>query len=218
MPVPAAAVIISLCLIFLLASIFSDENVRFGYVLVPLFAALFWFGGFLPYTYLATTIPILIFMGVIGFMRGQLKYKWGFVGTSSGILIKLVFFLIVVQLVIGYTASIGMFTDAVFATPVNDYSTYTLENAEAAFGEYSSELNITNVIANSLMMVWAIFIIIWNMMSAVFCIAPFLWNNFGLGATATGRAFVLLLQAGIYVIYGLELFNMYYRPYKPLEV
>jgi hypothetical protein len=205
--------IIALSFIFLLASIWSEENVRFGYVLVPLMAAFFWWAGFLPFAYLTTVIPLLIFMGVISFMRAQLKVKWGFYGTGGGILYKLVFFLIMVQLAIGYVNGLGLFTTNIAAAPQNQYTTYNITTANSTFAPVSSGLDIADAISNGAKMMWMMFSVLWSMLSSVFLIYPTLVNTFGIPASLS-----LILQAGIYVIYGLELVNMVFKPSKSVEV
>jgi len=206
--------IIALSFIFLLSSIWSEENVRFGYVLVPLMTGFFWWAGFLPFAYLTSIIPLLIFMGVISFMRAQLKVKWGFFGTGGGILFKLVFFLIMVQLAVGYVNGMGIFNENMASAPANDaYSTYTLENANESFAHASSGLDIVDAITNGIQMAWMMFRVLWSMLASIFFIYPTLVGIFGIPANLS-----VILQAGIYIIYALELFNMIYKPSKVVEV
>jgi hypothetical protein len=205
--------IIALSFIFLLASIWSEENVRFGYVLVPLTAAFFWWAGFLPFGYLATVIPLLIFMGLIAFMRAQLKVKWGFFGTGGGILYKLVFFLIMVQMAIGYVNGMGLFNDSMAMTPSNDYTMYNITGAESQFGESSSTMSTIDMVSNGLELAWTMFRVLWSMLASVFFIYPTLVTAFGVPASLS-----LILQTGIYIIYALELINMVFKPSKSAEV
>jgi hypothetical protein len=204
---------IAVSFLFLLASVWSEENVRFGYVLVPLLAAFFWWAGMLPFAYLTTVIPLIIFMGVIGFMRGQLKYKWGVLGTGGGLLYKLVFYLIMIQMAIGYINGIGMFGDSFAATPSNEYTTYTLDSANDTFGDISSNLNAVDLITGGFQFVWSMFKILWSMIASVFLIYPTLVHTFGIPQSLS-----LVLQCGIYILYALELVNMVYKPYKVAEV
>lgn len=205
--------IIALSFIFLLASIWSEENARFGYVLVPLLTGFFWWAGFLPFAYLTTVIPLLIFMGIIGFMRAQLKLKWGFGGSGGGILFKLVFFLIMLQMSIGYVNSMGIFVDNLAATPANDYTVYNISSAQNAFGDSSNTMGAIDVLTNGLQMAWMLFRVLWNMLASVFFIYPTLVTTFGIPASLS-----LILQCGIYVIYGLELINMVFKPARSIEV
>jgi hypothetical protein len=217
-PAPAAGStlvleLIALCLLFLLASIWSEENVRFGYVLVPLAAAFFVWAGFLPFAYLTTIIPLMIFMGIFSFMRMQAKYKWGFAGTSGGILYKIVFFLIMIQMVIGYVNGMNMFATNSVITPDNQYTGYTLTSAQSVYGANSYGIDVVDVITNGLQMIWTSFKVLWSMLAAVFLIYPTLVTQFHVPADLS-----LLIQCGIYIIYGLELFNMVFKPFKAAEV
>jgi len=205
--------IIALCFLFLLSSIWSEENVRFGYVLVPLTAAFFWWAGFLPFAYLTTIIPLLVFMGIISFLRAQAKFKLGVFGSGAGILWKLVFFLIMIQMSIGYVNGLGVFGANLAATPANEYTTYTLAAANSSFSHMSSGLWIMDVVTGGLTMVWMAFSVLWSMASAIFLIYPTLVNTFGVPASLS-----LIIQCGIYIVYALELINMIYKPIKPVEV
>lgn len=205
--------IIALCFLFLLSSIWSEDNVRFGYVLVPLTGAFFWWAGFLPFAYLTTIIPLVIFMGIISFLRAQLKYKWGFIGTNSGILYKIVFYLIMVQLAIGYVNSLGMFATDMAVADTNEYTTYTLTKANDTFYQSSSGIEFVDMFNDAAKLAWSLFKVLWSMLGAVFLIYPTLVHTFGMPASLSA-----LVQAGIYIVYALELINMVYKPYKPAEV
>jgi hypothetical protein len=205
--------IIALCFLFLLSSIWSEENVRFGYVLVPLTAAFFWWAGFLPFAYLTTVIPLIVFMGILSFFRSQLKVKYGFIGTSSGILYKIVFYLIMIQMAIGYVNGIGIFSENMAVTPENQYTTYTLASANDTFASSTTDINVMDMVTGGLTLVWMLFRILWSMLAAVFLIYPILVNTFHIPQQLS-----LMIQCGIYVIYALELFNMLYKPMKPVEV
>lgn len=205
--------ILALILLFLLASIFSEENVRFGYVLIPFVAAFFWWAGFLPFAYMTTIIPLMIFMGLFSFMRMQAKYKWGVGGTSGGILYKIVFFLIMIQMVIGYVNGMGMFATNSVVTPDNEYTQYTLTSAQSVYGANSFGIDVVDMVTNGIQIMWMSFKVLWTMLASVFFIYPTLVNQFHIPVELS-----VILQTGIYVIYGLELFNMIFKPFKAAEV
>jgi hypothetical protein len=152
-------------------------------------------------------------MGVLSFMRAQLKVKWGFFGTGGGILFKMVFFLIMLQLAIGYVNGMGLFTNNMAATPTNEYTTYNISGAQNAFGESSNAMGVVDVVTNGLQMAWMLFRVLWSMLASVFFIYPTLVSMFGIPVDLS-----ILLQCGIYVIYGLELINMVFKPSKAVEV
>ena len=205
--------VIALCFIFLISSIWSEENARFGYILIALVTMFFWWAGFLPYAYLTTVIPLILFMSIFSFMRMQLKYKWGFMGTNAGILYKIVFFLIMIQMVIGYVNSMGIFTTNSVITPNNTYTSYTLTSAQAVYGNSSYGMDVMDMISNGFQIMWMAFTVLWSMLSAVFFIYPVLVNDFHIPMELS-----LVIQCGIYIIYGLELFNMIFKPFKSAEV
>lgn len=156
---------------------------------------------------------MLIFMGVISFMRAQLKVKWGFFGTGGGILYKLVFFLIMVQLAIGYVNGLGLFTENMAMTPSNAYTTYNISGAQSAFGASSSGIDVIDAVTNGMKLAWTMFGVLWSMIASVFLIYPTLVNIFGIPVNLS-----ILLQCGIYFIYALELVNMIFKPSKSVEV
>ena len=204
--------IIAFCFLFLLSAIWSQENVRFGYVLVPLMAGFFWWSGFLPFNYLVTVIPLMVFMGIFSFMRAQLKFSWGFMGTGGGIIYKMVLFLIIIQMVIGYVNGMGIFQQNVAVNQTNEYTTYTLANANASFSQSSSHVDALNAVTNGLFIAWTLFGVLWSMLASVFFIYPTLVGIFHIPESLS-----LIVQCGIYFIYALELVGMVYRPYKPVE-
>jgi|WetSurMetagenome_2_1015567.scaffolds.fasta_scaffold10462_2 hypothetical protein len=205
--------IVAMSFLFLLASIWSEDNVRFGYVLVPFMAGFFWWAGFLPFAYLTTVIPLMVFMGIISYLRSQLKYKWGVFGGGGGILYKLVFFLIMIQLAIGYVNGLGVFAGNAAITPANEYTTYNLSSANSSFGVNSYGMNAADAVSNGFMLAWSMFGVLWSMIAAVFLIYPLLVSVFHIPPDLS-----LLIQAGIYILYALELVNLLYKPSRLVEV
>jgi hypothetical protein len=205
--------LIALSFLFLLASIWSEDNVRYGYVLVPLMAAFFWWAGFLPFAYLTSVVPLLIIMGIVTYMRSQLKYKWGVFGGGGGLLYKVVFFLIMVQLAIGYVNGLQIFIGDVAPTQTNEWTTYNLSSADQQFGESSYNMTAIDAVSNGLQLTWSMFRVLWSMISAVFFIYPLLVSTFLIPPNIS-----VLFQAGIYILYALELVNLLYKPARLAEV
>jgi len=204
---------IALCLLFLVSTIWSEDNVRYGYVLVPLLAGFFWWVGFIQYPYLGVIIPLIIVMGIIAHLRAVGKYKFGIFGSNSGLLVKIVVFLIFLQMSIGFINGIGMFPGAAVANQTNDYTGYTLTKAETVYAGQTTGLNIADAITNGWNMLWTAWTVMWGMLSAVFLIYPVLVDQFHVP-----MALSLLLQCGIYLLYGLTIFNMIFKPYQPVEI
>lgn len=175
-------------------------------------AAFFAWVGFLQYTYLTAVIPLILVMGVIAHLRAIGKYKFGIFGSNSGLLVKIVVFLIFLQLSIGFINGIGMFGSAAIANQTNDYTGYTLTKASDVYAGQTTGLNIADAITNGWNMIWTAWTVMWGMLSAVFLIYPILVNSFHVPV-----AISILLQAGIYMLYGLTVFNLIFKPYQPVE-
>jgi hypothetical protein len=196
-----------------LSTIWSEENARYGVILVPLLAAFFWWAGFLNYAYLGVVIPLIMVMGVIAHLRAIGKYKFGIFGSNSGMLVKIVVFLIFLQMSIGFINGIGMFSTPAVANTTNDYTTYTLEKASTVYAGQTTGLNIADAITNGWNMIWTAWVVVWGMLSAVFLIYPVLVNQFHVPVSIS-----ILIQCGIYILYGTTIFNLIYRPYQPVEI
>lgn len=203
----------SMCMLFLVSTIWSEDNIRFGYVIVPALAGIFWIIGFIQFSYLGAIIPLLFLMGIISNLRAQLKYKYGVFGSSGGLLFKIVAFVIIMQMAIGYVNGMALFSGPYAPTPENEYTSYTLQKANETYGASSSGLDVVDAIANGLSIAWMMFKVIWSMISAIFFIYPILVSSFHIPADLS-----LLLQCGIYMLYGAELFTMIFKPYKPVEI
>ena len=208
---------IALCILFLASSVWSEDNVRFGYIVVPMLAGFFWLIGWIQFTYLGAVIPLVIMMGIISYLRAQLKYKYGVFGSNSGILFKIVVFLIFVQMAMGFingmNANGQLFGSNYGATPSNEFTTYTLTAANNSFKQSTSDINIVEAVADGLKIAWTMFKIIWGMFAAIFLIYPILEGVFHIPSNLS-----LLIQCGIYILYAAEMFTMVFKPYKPVEV
>ena len=204
---------ISISYLFLLSTIWSEDNVRFGYVLVPFFAGVFWWLGWIQYTYFSVVIPLLVLMGVISYLRSQLRYKYGVFGSSGGLMFKIVSFLIFLQMAIGFINGIALFSNPYAVAPDNEYTHYTLTAANQTYGASSDGIDIVEAVTSGLTIAWMMFKIMWSMFAAVFLIYPILVNTFHIPADLS-----LLIQCGIYILYGAELFTMIFKPYRPAEV
>ena len=208
---------IAIAILFLVSSIWSEDNVRFGYVLVPFLAGFFYFIGWIQFAYLSAVIPLVIIMGTISFLRSQLKYKYGVFGNSGGLLFKIIAFLIFIQMAMGFVngmnASGQLFSNNIGATPSNEFTTYTLTAANNSMYQSSAGVDALNAVTNGLMIAWTMFKVIWGMFAAVFLIYPILEGTFHIPSNLS-----LLIQCGIYILYAAELFTMIFKPYKPVEI
>lgn len=202
-----------MCLLFLLSSVWSEDNVRFGYIVVPSFAGIFWIIGWIQFSYLGAIIPLIIMMGIISYLRAHLKYKYGVFGSSGGLMFKIVAFLVILQMAIGFVNGLSLFSAPYATTPDNEYTHYTLSEANETYAQNSYGIDVVDAVANGLTITWMAFKVAWSMFAAIFFIYPTLTSAFHLPASLS-----LMLQCGIYMLYGAELFTMIFKPYKPMEV
>jgi hypothetical protein len=94
---------ISIAFIFLLGAISSKSYTRFFAVLIPVFAALFIWMGWLRSADPVSTWGIVVACGLIGvitYMKGSVRDKTGTSGPGS-LIITIVFFLIILQTCVG---------------------------------------------------------------------------------------------------------------------
>lgn len=203
---------IAICLLFLLSTIWSEDSVRYGYVIVPLMAAFFWWLGLLQYAYLGAIIPLILVMGVIAHLRAIGKYKFGIFGSNSGMLVKIVVFIIFVQVAIGFVNGLGMFSSPALVNQTNEYTTYTLTKASDVYTGQTTGLSIADAVTNGWNMIWTAWTVIWGMISAIFLIYPILVNQFHIPAPLSA-----LLQVGVYILYATTVFTLIFKPYTSLE-
>lgn len=203
---------IALCMLFVLSTIWSEDTVRFGYVLVPFMAGFFWFAGLLQYSYLGVIIPLIMVMGVLAHLRATAKYKYGVFGSNSGLLVKIVVFVIILQMAIGFVNTLGVFGGNYIITPENEFTTYTLQKADTVYSSQTSGLDIADAVMNGWNILWTSWRLIWGMLSAVFVIYRLL-----VGAFHIPVGISILLQCGIYILYATTIFNYIFKPPQLVE-
>lgn len=104
---------ISLGFLALIAASASQRNGEFWAILLPLFASMFvWFGWLVMPT--AQGIGIIIMCGVLAFavyMKGKQQEKFGIAGPG-GPFLNIVFWMIVTQASVGFVNALGLFSGA----------------------------------------------------------------------------------------------------------
>jgi len=205
----------AMAFIFLIASIWGEENVRYGYVIVPLFAALFFWMGWIQFAYLAAVIPIVIFMGVFAYLRAQAKYKWGVFGSGSGILIKIIAFTVFIQFAIILVNGLYLFGSAggtPYATPNNTFTSYSITTAQAAYGA-STSITAIDYVTTGLTLVWNAFTQFWQIVFTFFNVYATMVNTFHVPPAVAG-----IISAGFYLLLAVEVFVLLFKPYRTVEV
>jgi hypothetical protein len=74
-------------------------------------------------------------------------------------------------------------------------------------------MNAVDVVSNGLQLAWSMAIVLWSMIAAVFLIYPILVKEFLIPPDIS-----IMFQAGIYILYALELVNLIYKPARLVEV
>jgi len=203
---------IALALLFLLGGVFSEYNVRYGYVIIPLMYGLMWFVGWIPISNALLIIPLLTILGVLSYLREQLRIKFMVAGSGSGLFWKIVSFMMFLQFSIIFVNSIigiGTGVSQLSNTVTTDWQ---LQNSSQVYGSYTSVSSIDAVFVG-LTIIWNIWNVLWQMVLSIFTIFPMLINTFH-----CPTPLALILSGGFYMMFALEIFVLVYRPQKPPEM
>jgi len=174
---------ISLGFIFLLATSASQKNSSFFALLIPLFAAMFAWWGWLVVPTGSQLWGIVICMGVLAvalYMKTTQQEKFGIAGPGSPFL-NIVFWMIVIQASIGFINASGLFSLNVAATPDTFQNVALLGNVPTIvsvggwFSQITAPLYLLGTYAiSALLMLWNVLISIVWFKALVISIAPFL--------------------------------------------
>lgn len=201
---------LSLCILFLLAGLSSQRTKQFWVILIPIFAAIFfWFGWFVPTgglkeeTILIGVIIMCAVLGVMLYMKSALREKHG-VGGPGSMLLNIVFYLIVLQASIGFINGLQVWSD--------DYST-----AASTIGYKNVDITTDiPVVTNAggglidtisigmvmLEMSFSVLRMVFEVLRSIVFIYPQLMMMFPfLAQSAQTQALLVLLQIGIYIVY-----------------
>lgn len=204
---------ISVALIFLFGSIWSEDNVRYGYVLVPFMAGFFWFIGWLKFSYLNGIIPLVIFMGIVTYLRSHLRYKYGVFGSGGPLFYTILSYVVLLQFAIVFVNGLAIFNSNYVDIQESDLPDYSLESANTVYSGTTYDLNIADVITGGLTLTWTAFRVFWSMFYGFVTIVPSLQANFGMPASIA-----VIIGAGLYLLVAIEVFVIIFKPYRPPEV
>jgi len=221
---------ISLGIIFFLAAMSgSRSEARFA-VVIPIFAGIFTWIGWLHAPNPVQTWAIMIITGLLGvaiYMNEANREKYG-VGGPGSKLLNLVFFIILFQACIGLiqgfnlfpvgnsqpnpnSCTVGMSCDA-YGNIQLSQSVTTIQSTGGLFQDVVSAVAALPAIAFSILkfiiqIVGAILlfsVVVNNTMNGIF---P------GIATNTSYLAFLVVMQIGIWAIYGITFFNWYYKPF-----
>jgi len=197
---------IALAFIFLLGSIFSERNVRFGYVLIPIMIGVFIFIGWLPTSYLTIVFPVLMGLGVVTFLKDQFRVKLGGYGSAGSLIWKIMTLLVVLQFAIIFVNGLTMFDKTYIEGEGSAFTDqYTIEKTNM----YGSQTNVS--IQDQLFWGFTMIVQTWNMVWAMVFSLFGMYGNmitvFHLHPLVSA-----LLSMGVYIMFIFELFILVTRP------
>ena len=206
----------AMAFMFIISSIWSERNVKFGYVIAPVMVGFFWAIGWISFPYLATLVPMVIMIGILAYLRTHLRTKFGVFGSSGGLLFKIVVFVIFLQFALVFVnglAVAGVFDQQFAPNPTDQFSTYTISTAQSVYASSTTDMNVSDAIWNGLGFVWAQWIMLWNIVFGFFSIYNTMVTIFKVPA-----AISVILSAGIYVLTAIEVFVLVFKPFRAPEV
>jgi hypothetical protein len=206
---------LALCFIFLLGSVFGERDVKYGYVLIPLFGAAFALFGWLPPLYASTIIPLVLGLAVITFLREQFREKFAGGGSASSLIWKVMAFVVFLQFALVFVNGLAIMQESQTipgAVNTTVTQTYTIENAQYVYGNYTSPSSIDQLSAG-LTLVWTSWTLTWTMIWGMFTIYPNMINIFHMP-----QALSLIISAGFYIMLGIEVFVLLMFRTRPPEI
>ena len=210
---------IALSILFLLGSIWSEDNVRYGYILVPFMGALFYWVGWLNFAYLTSVVPIMAMLGILAYLRAHAKYKFGIFGSGGGMLWKIFSFFVFLQFAIVFANGLSIFDAKYIDDPSNEIigsggtAGYSITKAESVYGSQTYGISIVDVITNGLQIVWNSFKVVWAMIESFFALYPTMVKNFGMPPEVA-----TIISAGVYLLVAFEVFVLIFKPYRAPEL
>lgn len=205
----------AMAFMFLVGSIWSENNVKYGYIVLPFMAGFFWIIGWIGFAYLGSVIPIILMMGVLSYLRTHLKIKFGVFGSSSGLLFKIVSYVIFLQFAIIVINGMAVFgtSTTLGADPTNDFTRYSISNAESVYSSSTTGLNYMDQVWMAGTFIWSQFIMFWTIVFSFFNIYASMTEIFHVPPMIAR-----VVSAGLYLLTAVEVFVLVFKPYRAPEV
>lgn len=203
----------ALCIVFLFSSIWSGENVRYGYVLIPLIVGFFWWIGWITFAYMGTIVPLIIMIGILSYLRSHLKYKFGVFGSNGGLLFKIVAFCIFFQFAVVFVNGLVVFNTQYVPDMQNEFSSYSISKAQTVYGSSTANLNIFDMITTGMTILWNSYRMFWSIVFGFFNIYDTLANVLHVPWSLS-----IIISMGVYLLTAIEVFILIFKPYRPPEV
>lgn len=205
----------AMAFMFLIGSIWSEYNVKYGYVIIPFMAGFFWIIGWINFAYLGTIVPFILFCGVMSYLRTHLKTKFGVFGSSSGILFKIVSYVIFLQFAIIVINGMAVFGTSTIlgSNPTNSFTQFSIEKASTIYAKDTTNLDIGDVVWLGFGFLWAQWTVLWTIVFGFFSIYQTMVTIFHMSPYVS-----MIISAGVYLLTAIEVFVLVFKPYRAPEV
>jgi hypothetical protein len=210
-------------ILFLLGAMSSKRMTRFFAILIPIFAGMMVYTGWMTSPNPAMTIGTICMcaiLGVVTYMKGSLRENFGG-GGPGNLIINLVYYLILLQSCVGLVNATEMWTHNADQSNMADASNLpqSVENAKNARLDSSIKSTtdsggyLTGLVAAVSTLVDMVISVVKLLMSIVISLGAFTFviNTIFpfIGATPLGAAMLVLIQLGIYLMYVLFFVAMF---------
>ena len=205
--------------ITVLAVMTSQRDEKFMAVLLPLWAGLCMFFGWLKYPDMSSGFGIIVIcaaIGIMNYMNVTRHEKYGIAGPGNQI-IKIFTFLVVFQCIIGFVNMSNIFPSDVLpvASTNSQYTNIDLNtemttlNSAGGFG--LDIFDIGTIFYNMMVAALKIFLTMIISVAAISVVlaASFPWL---VQAGAIGVGFLVVLQFVIWIMYAFLIFQLFYKP------
>lgn len=211
--------VFSMFMLFILAIASSQRDTKFMSIIIPLWAGLCMFAGWLRYPNQGTGFGILVvctMIAIMTYMQETRHEKYGIAGPGN-MIIKIFTFLIVLQCTVVFVNSSQIFP--------SDVQAIATSNAQYANIDLSTEMhNLTNsggllgaivdIATQSLQIAISALLLMGKCLLSIALFSVVLSQVFPwiLQAGAIGVAFLILMQFAIWTMYIVFVFSVFYRP------
>lgn len=208
---------ISMCCLFMLASLASQRTKQYWALLIPIFAAIFlWFGWFTGKSTLAGIVILCAVLGAIIYMKSSLREKFG-IGGPGTMLLNIIVYLMILQACVGFINGLEMWSDAGMTnqavTPTNAYMNIeltTISNLQGAAGLTGDIIATATIFVDMALTALGIF---GFMLFSLITIYPTIQLLFPwMLQSAQTIALFALIQIGIWIMYVLFIYQTWYKP------
>lgn len=199
---------ISVGLITMIAALASTRTTRFIGVLLPIFAALLCYMGWLTNAdpaHPAQLWSVIVITGILAaalYMKGALHEKFGIAGPGS-MLYNVVFYIILLQAVVGFVNSTELWEYNTAPTASTEYSGFDLgAEVNSLSGTAGGDLGIAEISNFFLTLAFGCFKLFLSIAASLLLFSGVVGVIYPwIPASEYGMAFLVILQMGIYIVY-----------------